>query len=203
MSTYDQRTPHLEAQQYAVTAKDQIVALNGDLKVTFMGSLRRKCEDVGDVDLMVTTENWLLQGFDDCTMPDWLTVTRKKAHGWLASPAGGRMMIDAWWCPYDSRGPFALFLTGPPDLNVWMRQRVNEARPDVMLSQYGLFRKVPAPTKMKPDRTVAGERVDTPWPGQQSEVERAFWEQWCEIVGRPYRYPKPEERDNWRRVVNA
>lgn len=203
MSTYDVRRPRLEAQNFAVRAKEALTLLNPDLSVWFAGSLRRYADTIGDVDLLVTAKVGA-RDMEDVKTPEWLKVTEKKAHGWLVGPEQERMMIDAWWCPWDSRGPFALFLTGPMDLNVWMRQKTSEHRPDAMLSQYGVFRRLLVPTPKNPTRVKAGERIDEPDDSLAlSDSESEFWEQWCELIGQDYAFPHPQERDSWRRVVGA
>lgn len=207
MSTFDRRRGLAETEAFLEKAQEpftQSIGMFGIPVAAYaMGSIRRQSPTVGDLDLLVTADDSGASMLD-LTLPDWLTVTEKKAHGWL-SIDGERMMVDAWWCPWSSRGPFALFLTGPPDLNVWMRQQSNEA--GVLLSQYGVFRPVPAPTKTYPDRVKAGVRLDQPLGPSPAEslydAEEEFWMDWCTVIGKKFAFPDPQERDNWRRVVNA
>jgi DNA polymerase/3'-5' exonuclease PolX len=199
LSTYDQRRSIAEARPFATFAVEEFTKRG--LTAVTMGSYRRYAArdegpgSVGDIDLLVTTS---ASGPIDLTqydLPPWLTVTEKKANGWLTFEV--RMKIDAWACPTESVGPFALFLTGPPDLNVWMRKRATMV--GLMLSQYGLFVPVPKPTKTKPDRVVAGERVDVP-PVDDGIVvkEQAFWETFCEKTNTVMDFPWPSDRDDWR-----
>jgi DNA polymerase/3'-5' exonuclease PolX len=178
---------------------DRTAALVGDLDVLVVGE-----DDFADSDSMFGTN-----------VPEMgLTVTGKKTHGWLEYGAGDRVYVDAWLCPVESIGPFGLFLTGPMEFNVRMRQVTNRA--GLMLSQYGLFEPVPKPTRMHPERRQVGERLDMPttdptlWEVEPlsgrspsrlltlNDHEEALWWQWCERVGLPEEpFPGPHERSRW------
>lgn len=212
MSTFDERVSLAEAEPFmeqAVAMFEQTVPSlvhDGHVQAFPMGSFRRaehgEPTDIGDLDLLVTcSQSDVVHAMTDLTLHSSLTVTAKKAHGWLHRQSverGGdwRMKVDGWWCPWESIGPFAMFLTGPGQWNVWMRQVTNRDRPDLMLTQYGLFTAVKKPTKTYPDRKVVGERVDVIDEGASvEEAERLFWDQWCHYVGRPDApFRKPHER---------
>lgn len=212
MSTYDRKRLVYDVKPFAdlaVPAFEQtVVSFLGEapIQVALMGSLRRaihgEAVEIGDLDLMVTCPaEDAVHSFLDLDLPKWLTVTEKKAHGWLSLPdaPAERMMIDAWWCPWSSVGPFSLFLTGPAEWNVWMRQVTNRASGGrLMLTQYGLFEAVVKPTKTYPDRRVPGARVDTPTGDTAADREYAFWTQWADEVGVDVDlwggYPSPHER---------
>ena len=246
MSTFDERRNVDETQPfsaYAIAVIEQHVATfegEGFLGAFEMGSMRRYrsvLEEahqprIGDLDLLLTCRSDVVKDLKDPTLefPSWLTVTPKKAHGWLTAETisdderlwsllkdaddlydepVGRMMIDAWWCPWTSVGPFAMFLTGPPEWNVWMRQQATAA--GYMLSQYGLFVPESKPTKTYPNRVVAGVRVDRQPDGCGNILvaEMAFWEQYvqkCGLVdreGKPLGFIPPRDRDNWRREIEG
>jgi hypothetical protein len=149
---------------------------------------------VGDLDLIVVGEELVdMKQLD----PALSHVTAKKASGWV-KVYGERVLVDAWLCPQESLGPFALFLTGPPQFNVRLRQVTNAA--GLLLSQYGLFESVPAPTRSLPWRVKAGKRLDVPAPTHRIvDAEREFWRQWQELVKlpRPSVVPCPSMRDRW------
>jgi len=194
VSTYDKRRPWEEVTPFVDLAVEVLrrTPSGGDLfsppppepVLLVAGSYRRQCPDVGDLDVIVVTDEPL-------TTWNWvgLKVTEKKAFGWL-DIGGERMMLDAWRCPPDSVGPFLLFLTGPPDLNVWMRQRAD--RRGLLLNQYGLF----VAEKNDRGKTVPGDRVDerVEFTARSSTeaVEQKVLDQ-LELDWLP-----PQERDHWR-----
>ena len=214
MSTFDRRRTYDDARQFVRTAERLLTQMvDGEWVLALrMGSIRREDHTnaeqpvVGDIDLLVTSPTGVAKSLLDVPLPPFMKATQKKAHGWLEAedcirdeqfaPPEGRMMIDAWWCPWESLGPFAFFLTGPMDLNVWMRQRSTEA--GLMLTQYGLFVPETRPTKKYPNRKVTGERVDAPLTERLvtvSEAEERFWSQWCAAVGVQMPYPWPYQRE--------
>lgn len=210
MSTFDRRRTPLEAAPF-VQAVIADFAEVGAPRPLVMGSLRRygsaqphKVDGVGDLDVIVVSPRQeMLDGtytppLTEMTLPSYLKVTPKKAYGWRML-GDDRMMVDGWWCPDDSVGPFAMFLTGPPGLNVVMRQISQQA--GLMLTQYGLFEPVKAPTRRYPDRVKTGRRVDEPEAGLPAGAmmpqiaETAFWRQWTEAVGvGTVAWPGPEKR---------
>lgn len=214
MSTYDRRRTPLEAAPFVAALIDDFEQV-GAARPLVMGSIRRygtaqphKVDGVGDLDVIVVPpepEPTLMDDnpspvmLTDVRLPPYLRVTPKKAFGWREVYNHGRMMVDGWWCPAESVGAFAMFLTGPPGLNIVMRQISVDA--DLMLTQYGLFRPVKAPTKTYPNRVKPGVRVDDPSAGlpagatMPEVAERAFWRQWTEAVGLgEVAWPRPEER---------
>lgn len=92
------------------------------------GSIRRKVEDVGDVDVLVIPS--------DDTKP-WMTsigwdVTEAKAFGTIND-----ISIDVYFTSFETWGPMVAFLTGSQSENI--RLRASAKSRGWKLSQYGLF----------------------------------------------------------------
>lgn len=153
MSTYDRRRTQEEAWRFANMVGADLHGYGA--APVWAGSLRRCSGSVGDLDGIVVTELPLAE----MLWPSWVKkATPKKAFGWFEIDGYGRMMVDLWSCPPQSVGAFLLFLTGPPEMNVWMRRRANDL--GWMLTQYGLF-EIGENAKGK---RVPGKRLDTPLP---------------------------------------
>jgi len=210
VSTFDKRRTPLEAAPFVQAVLGDFAEV-GTTRPLVMGSIRRygtekphKIDGVGDLDVIVVVQpEETLMGVEhppltEVSLPSYLKVTPRKAYGWR-SIDDDRMMVDGWWCPAESVGAFAMFLTGPAHLNVVMRQISVAA--NLMLTQYGLFEPVKAPTKTYPDRVKPGKRVDDPSQGLPAGAtmpeiaERALWRQWTEAVGLgTVEWPRPDQR---------
>lgn len=157
MSTYDRRRTPEEAWRFANIVGAELHGFG--LAPIWAGSLRRGNVAVGDLDGIVVTD----QPLSEQIWPSWIEkATAKKAHGWKEIEGHGRMMIDLWACPPESVGAMLLFLTGPAEMNVWMRNRAIDF--GWMLTQYGLFEAVEKTKKSGKVERVCGKRLDTPRP---------------------------------------
>ena len=160
-------TPHNAALQVAMACISELLDNHPVVNVEVCGSIRRMQETVNDVDLMVVTRQ--------PQMPIEMHrlgyhVTAKQANKWYRD-----VWVEAWWCPFGSDGPCRLFLTGPGDLNVYMRRQAQKR--GLKLNQYGLT-------------TASGDRLD-----ENSEVE-VF-----DLLGMPYL--EPVDRQNWKEYLDV
>lgn len=200
MSTFDQRMILSVADQKAeMLSEDLVHVLCQMTHWEFAGSIRRRSHTVGDLDLiLVPPEEGDLLGngtpvsLDSLPWPEWVTVKEKKAYGWYTPHGASRVMLDAFTCPEASVGAMRWFLTGPPDLNVYMRQKATEK--GWLLNQYGVFVAVPSPTPKYPQRVVPGDRIDqvhVDYDQQEHEISRTLG----------LRFVPPAKRDEWRRLM--
>jgi DNA polymerase/3'-5' exonuclease PolX len=215
VSRYDRRRSVDELVEVAVEVVGGLQPQLAGMTVEICGSFRRlngrsmNRRLIGDLDVLVSRGD--LDDMRTLAWPSGVTATRKKAHGWLEY-VGERVYLDAWLCPAESIGPFAMFLTGPMSFNVRMRELTQAA--GLLLSQYGLFEPVPSPTRMHPERVKRGERLDnaptrlTHWHDAPvlvrlptlADYEAAFWSEWRGRIGlgslsQPF--PGPHERAGW------
>ncbi|MDP9795230.1 hypothetical protein J2S43_003742 [Catenuloplanes nepalensis] len=113
-----------------------------DVEYHLLGSWRRKAKVIGDLDILVVTENGELNGslFESgVNLPrsvDWQRSGPKVAQGdlWLGDDA---IHVDVWSCKPNERGAYLCFATGPVELNLLQRQRA--IRMGYALSQIGLL----------------------------------------------------------------
>lgn len=177
MGVQGKPTPLMEAEAVAALAVADLAGLHG-LHAYVGGSVRRLRRTVSDVDLALVVPDGvesleLLPGWADG--PAW-HVTPKTATTTL-----GGVRVEVWWCPPDGIGPMMCFLTGPADLNVWMRRRALQQR--MRLNQYTL-------------RRLGGDRADWPegdWDQHERQVFDLLDVSWME----------PWERDDWRKHVES
>lgn len=112
--------------------------LPDDLEWHFGGSLRRRAETVGDIDVV-----FVLPEGRDLTSVELPTPVELQASGPSIVRGeydlGGPDLthVDVWCCTPQQRGAFMWFITGPKSLNVAMRSAAQ--RQGMTLSQYGLF----------------------------------------------------------------
>lgn len=105
----------------------------GGNRVSVAGSLRRGCDHVGDIDLVVLTSN-----LDALALPEWLVLERGGA-AYRRYTADATIGVDIWRCPDEAQwGGFMLFATGSATYNIHTRQRA-KAR-GFVLNQSGLSR---------------------------------------------------------------
>jgi hypothetical protein len=114
--------------------------LGGGFELHFCGSWRRGRPMIGDLDVLVVSDDGLLSADIGAALPE-VNVERGEWVGGLVhgSIAGdGDLHVDFYSCTPEQRGPFLWHLTGPADLNIAMRSRAI-AR-GLGLNQYGLWR---------------------------------------------------------------
>ncbi|MDT5040621.1 MAG: polymerase [Actinoplanes sp.] len=113
-----------------------------DVEYHLLGSWRRGAKVIGDIDVLLVTENGELNGslFESgVALPpsvDWQRQGPKVAQGdlWIGEEA---IHIDFWSCKPNERGAYLCFATGPVELNMVQRQRA--IRMGYALSQIGLL----------------------------------------------------------------
>jgi DNA polymerase (family 10) len=131
------------------------------------GSVRRECPVVNDVDVLVMTSRATLL---DLSWPPGWHITERQGNRWFED-----VWMELWWCPWHCEGPMRLFLTGPMELNVYMRTAARRRK--MKLSQYGLF-------------AGDGGRID-------DNTEQSIFEA-LEMT-----FVLPECRDRWKEIANA
>ncbi len=110
--------------------------------ITYSDRGDAKAKVIGDLDILVVTENGELNGslFESgVNLPrsvDWQRSGPKVAQGdlWLGDDA---IHVDVWSCKPNERGAYLCFATGPVELNLLQRQRA--IRMGYALSQIGLL----------------------------------------------------------------
>jgi DNA polymerase (family 10) len=138
------------------------------------GSWRRGAQVIGDVDLLVISEEPLTPSLFDpgVILPSCVTWQRRGpriANGdmWLPD---GPLHVDCWQASPEARGAMLLFFTGPRDYNLETRRRAKAM--GLALSQDGLKER------------ATGRLV----PGTNSE--RAI----CAVLGLPFLTPQERQR---------
>jgi len=108
-------------------------------EVWTLGSWRRGATVIGDLDIVIVTEDGVLPE-DLVDKLDGLvevqTAGPALSHCNIPLPEGD-LHVDFYACTPIQRGAFLWFLTGPKNLNIQMRAEAQ--RRGWMLSQYGLF----------------------------------------------------------------
>jgi DNA polymerase (family 10) len=129
----------------AMKAAEAIIAtmkpVKGVLAIDYAGSLRRRAETVGDLDILVAAEKADAQGIMDAfvSMPGVAEVLGKgdtKSSVQLAEVAGG-MQADLRVIPHESWGAAMQYFTGSKDHNVAMRTIAVKKK--LKVSEYGVF----------------------------------------------------------------
>ena len=131
-------------------------------EVFVCGSIRRRCDVVSDVDLLIVAE---AGSFESLPHPPGWHVTPKTCNRWLRD-----VWVEGWLVRPEVVGPAMVFLTGPADLNVFMRRKA--LKMGMQLSQHGLVKR------------TRKERVD-------SNTEESVFE----VLELPYLHPW--ERQTW------
>ncbi len=135
-ATGEQRTRLADAEPVAAPLRDRLAAIPGVTEVTIAGSYRRRRATVGDIDLLVASDNGeavmeRLVEDDD--------VERVVSHGATRSTVilGDGLQVDARAVAPDSFGAALLYFTGSKRHNVALRQRAVDR--GWKLNEYGLY----------------------------------------------------------------
>ena len=125
-----------DAEAVAEPLRDWLAGVPGVSRVCIAGSYRRRCETVGDVDLLVATEDGaaVMQ-----RLLDYREVERVLSRGSTRSSVvlAGGLQVDVRAVEPDSFGAALLYFTGSRQHNVALRQRAVER--GWKLNEYGLF----------------------------------------------------------------
>lgn len=135
-ATSKQRIRLADAETVAAPLRDRLAATAGVTEAAIAGSYRRRRETVGDVDLLVATED------GDAVMDrlvDDDDVERVVSHGSTRSTVilGDGLQVDVRAVPPDSFGAALLYFTGSKRHNVALRQRAVDR--GWKLNEYGLY----------------------------------------------------------------
>lgn len=134
------RRPRAEIEPFVDVLRAELPT---DVEWHLMGSYRRGAEVVGDLDVLVITDDGELQG--DLWKPgivlppsvDWDRLGPKIAQGSLFLADNDYVHVDVWSATPKMRGAMLMFSTGPMSLNVVQRKRAISM--GYRLSQNGLF----------------------------------------------------------------
>jgi DNA polymerase/3'-5' exonuclease PolX len=113
--------------------------LGGSFETHVLGSWRRGCAEIGDLDVLLVTEDGELHEDVFLILGDLFELERggpNLANGNIKLPDGD-LHVDIYACTPKQRGAFQWFLTGPASLNIHMRAAA--MRRGWMLNQYGLW----------------------------------------------------------------
>lgn len=133
MSKVEERIPLAKAERVAEGVKRAFSRMGGVLEVIIAGSIRRRRETVGDIDMVIIT--------DDGEIPELppnlgkVLMNGKKMSAY-ALPNGRKLEVKAF--KPSARGSALLFCTGSGEYNVLMRSRAKSM--GLKLNQYGLFK---------------------------------------------------------------
>lgn len=137
-NTYSQkRLPFTKALRIAEDYLDYMRTSPEVKKIMYAGSLRRKAETIGDIDLLATTNHPLKLSEHFCTYPKILQIL---AQGATKSSVvlKERVQVDLRVVEEASFGAALLYFTGNKDFNI--RLRTIALRKGLKINEYGLFR---------------------------------------------------------------
>jgi DNA polymerase (family 10) len=135
------RRPLADAMKAAEAIIAKMKHVKGVLAIDYAGSLRRRAETVGDLDILVAAQKADALGIMDAfvSMPGVAEVLGKgdtKSSVQLAESAGG-MQADLRVIPQESWGAAMQYFTGSKDHNVSMRTIAVKKK--LKVSEYGVF----------------------------------------------------------------
>lgn len=135
------RRPLADAMKAAEAIVGRMKTVEGVLKIDYAGSLRRRAETVGDLDILVAADKANAVAIMDAfvAMPGVAEVLGKgdtKSSVQLAESAGG-MQADLRVIPPESWGAAMQYFTGSKDHNVAMRTIAVKKK--LKVSEYGVF----------------------------------------------------------------
>ena len=143
-----------EADQLIQPLVDYLVELPAVERLEVAGSYRRRCETVGDIDLLVITG-------EAAEVMDRFVTYPKMARVEMAGDTRGRIAlrsgleVDLRVLPGKSYGAALVYFTGSKEHNIRLRKRALDR--DLRLSEYGVFRQT---------GEAAGDDVRDPWAGE-------------------------------------
>jgi DNA polymerase (family X) len=163
------RWPMAEALELAESLCTRLRAMPGVLEAQFAGSLRRRRETVGDLDILVAADAGNAHAIMDAwsTMPEVAEVLAKGETKTTVVMKGG-MQADLRVVPRESFGAALQYFTGSKEHNVAMRTIAVKLH--LKVSEYGVFD--------ADDKSIAGQ--------DEAEVYEAIGLQWM----------PPEMREN-------
>ncbi len=131
-----QRIRLADAETVAAPLRDRLAGTTGVTEATIAGSFRRRRETVGDIDLLVATED------GDAVMDRLVAdddVEQVVSHGSTRSTVilGDGLQVDVRAVSPDSFGAALLYFTGSKQHNVALRQRAVDR--GWKLNEYGLY----------------------------------------------------------------
>ena len=139
IATAADRTPLGKVHPIAQTIVERMKSAPGATQVEFAGSLRRGRETIGDIDILIATDD--PEGAREAfvTMPE---VTQVLANGGTKASVrtdfeGVAIQADLRVVPAPAFGAALLYFTGSKEHNVRLRERA--LRAGLTLNEYGLF----------------------------------------------------------------
>jgi DNA polymerase/3'-5' exonuclease PolX len=168
------RRTRAEVQPIADALASEIRELNPGLEFHFGGSWRRGAESIGDLDLLLVTEDGTMQGV---VLPPFVVVQRSGSRMTQGdySAANTTMHVDFWSCSPPERGAFLWFITGPKELNIAMRGAAGSR--GLLLNQKGLFNVAGGTPVQVDDGTEGGVAVwlGSKWMAYLEPTSRQAW----------------------------
>jgi len=137
-ATHDTGRVHIDvASDVAETFLERLRAIRGVRRAEYAGSLRRMAETIGDVDLLVASDD---PGPVMDTFVGEGDVERVLAHGDAKSSVVTRngLQVDLRVVPLEAWGAAMIYFTGSKPHNVRIREMA--VRKGLKLNEYGLFR---------------------------------------------------------------
>ena len=125
--------------------------LSGTQRIQTAGSLRRRAETIGDVDILVAagkskkTSERIIEGFTSAGFVEEVLAAGPTKGSAIIQTETGPVQVDVRVVPQESFGAAAQYFTGSKEHNVRLREIAIKAK--LKLNEYGLF---------KGDRIVAG-----------------------------------------------
>jgi len=125
--------------------------LSGTQRIQTAGSLRRRAETVGDVDILVSsgkskkTSERIIEGFTSAGFVEEVLAAGPTKGSAIIQTETGPVQVDVRVVPQESFGAAAQYFTGSKEHNVRLREIAIKAK--LKLNEYGLF---------KGDRIVGG-----------------------------------------------
>ncbi len=125
--------------------------LSGTQRILTAGSLRRRAETIGDVDILVAagkskkTSERIIEGFTSAGFVEEVLAAGPTKGSAIIQTETGPVQVDVRVVPQESFGAAAQYFTGSKEHNVRLREIAIKAK--LKLNEYGLF---------KGDRIIAG-----------------------------------------------
>lgn len=172
------------AETVAEKLRTYLLACEPGIEVTVAGSLRRRRETIGDLDLLVTGGDKDKQIAHMLAYPDIAGVVARGENK-VSVQIGDGMHVDVRFLDPDSYGSAMQYFTGSKDHNVAVRQRA--LRMGYSLSEYGLFtvadeKRVAGKTEQEVYATLGLDYIPPELRENTGEIDAAEWHKLPSLV---------------------
>lgn len=149
LEQFGQRILLSEAMRISAPFRAVLSKLDGVQRIDVAGSLRRKRETIGDIDLLVAAEKEFTEEiFDHFVNQEQVTEVLGRGETKSSVRTGGGRQVDLRIVSPEEYPAALLYFTGSKEHNVALRQRARSR--SLTLNEYGLF---PVKDDGEPDRT--------------------------------------------------